>query len=399
MQAITGTTQNYDWGKLGDVSQVATLASANGLVPDATKPYAELWMGTHPNGPSVVSGNSTTLKSLLNKQTLSPGIHEKYNGDLPFLFKVLSIRKALSIQAHPDKVLAARLHATRPDIYKDGNHKPEMAVALTDFEAFIGFRPLQEIQQHLNEYPEFKGLVGRAGLEFAVTDNVSTNKESLKRVFHALQTSTPEQITAAVEKLVSRVKSSTKTLDQLLVRLDSQFKNDVGTFCAFMLNFVTLKPGQAIFLAANEPHAYLSGDCIECMAASDNVVRSGLTPKYKDVDTLVSMLTYNYGSAQNQILNGDQATKHTKLYNPPIEEFSIYQTVLRNESETQAGVQGPSIIIVVNGNGVFSGDKELQTKAGSILFVPSGMEVTTKATGNEDLVFYRAFCELPASRM
>ncbi|KAJ3321540.1 Mannose-6-phosphate isomerase [Boothiomyces sp. JEL0866] len=399
MQVITGTTQSYDWGKLGDVSQVAKLASANGLVPDTSKPYAELWMGTHPNGPSSVAGSSITLKSLLNKQTLSPGIYEKYSGDLPFLFKVLSIRKALSIQAHPDKVLAAKLHAERPDIYKDGNHKPEMAVALTDFEAFIGFRPLQEIAQHLKDYPEFKNLVGRAANDFTVTEDVGKNKESLKRVFHALQSSAQEQITDAISKLISRIQTSTKPLDQLLRRLDSQFKNDVGTFCAFLLNFVTLKPGQAIFLAANEPHAYLSGDCIECMAASDNVVRSGLTPKYKDVDTLVAMLTYNYGSAEKQILNGDVVTKHTKEYNPPIEEFSIYQTILQNESEIQPGVQGPSIIIVVNGNGTFAGDKEFQAKAGTIIFVPSGMEMNVKSLGSESLTFYRAFCELPTSRM
>ncbi|KAJ3313842.1 Mannose-6-phosphate isomerase [Boothiomyces sp. JEL0838] len=399
MQAITGTTQSYDWGKLGDVSQVAKLASANGLVPDISKPYAELWMGTHPNGPSTITGSATTLKSLLNKQTLSPGIYEKYNGDLPFLFKVLSIRKALSIQAHPDKILAAKLHAERPDIYKDGNHKPEMAIALTEFEAFIAFRPLEEIAQHLKEYPEFRDLVGQAGIDFTVSGDVAKNKESLKKLFHALQTSTQEQITEAIRKLISRIHTSTKPLDQLLCRLDSQFKNDVGTFCAFLLNYVTLKPGEAIFLAANEPHAYLSGDCIECMAASDNVVRSGLTPKYKDVDTLVSMLTYNYGSANRQILTGEQVTKQTKEYDPPIEEFSIYQTVLDNQNELQAGVQGPSIIIVVNGNGTFAGDKEFQAKPGTILFVPSGMEINVKSFGADKLIFYRAFCELPTSRM
>jgi mannose-6-phosphate isomerase len=87
---------------------------------------------------------------------------------LPPPFQVLSIQKALSIQAHPDKVLGARLHAQFPDIYKDPNHKPEMAIALTPFEAFIGFRPLDEISDNMNAYPEFKGLLGTAGDEFNV---------------------------------------------------------------------------------------------------------------------------------------------------------------------------------------------------------------------------------------
>ena len=82
------------------------------------------------------------------------------DGQLPFLFKVLSVNKALSIQAHPDKTLGARLHSERPDVYKDPNHKPEMAVALTDFEAMCGFRPYKNIVQHLEEYPELAKLVG-----------------------------------------------------------------------------------------------------------------------------------------------------------------------------------------------------------------------------------------------
>lgn len=83
-------------------------------------------MGTHPNGPSEVMEKKTPLKDLLNTSNLTDKIHKEYSGDLPFLFKVLSIRKALSIQAHPDKKLASKLHAKFPDVYKDPNHKPEM---------------------------------------------------------------------------------------------------------------------------------------------------------------------------------------------------------------------------------------------------------------------------------
>ena len=60
-----------------------------------------------------------------------------------FVFKVLSVAKALSIQAHPDKELAKTLHKLHPDLYKDDNHKPEMALAMSEFEALCGFISLE----------------------------------------------------------------------------------------------------------------------------------------------------------------------------------------------------------------------------------------------------------------
>jgi mannose-6-phosphate isomerase len=123
---LQSKTQSYDWGKLGDVSKAATYAKASGTSIDTSKPYAELWMGTHPNAPSIVlDDNKTTLGDLIkNNPALSTdAIYKQYNGDLPFLFKILSIRKALSIQAHPDKTLGARLFKDFPENYKDPNHK------------------------------------------------------------------------------------------------------------------------------------------------------------------------------------------------------------------------------------------------------------------------------------
>jgi mannose-6-phosphate isomerase len=118
-------TQSYDWGKLGNVSKVASYAKASGTSVDDTVPYAELWMGTHPNAPSIVLENGTTLETLIkeNVKLSTKEVYEQYKGDLPFLFKILSIRKALSIQAHPDKTLGAKLFAEFPENYKDPNHK------------------------------------------------------------------------------------------------------------------------------------------------------------------------------------------------------------------------------------------------------------------------------------
>ncbi|KAJ1563661.1 Mannose-6-phosphate isomerase, partial [Cladochytrium tenue] len=297
-------------------------------------------MGTHVSGASELHGSSSGGAQLLLSELLrgAPALAGAGGGgagpvtsaaatagELPFLFKVLSIRKALSIQAHPDKALAARLHAERPGVYKDGNHKPEMALALTPFEALIGFRPLREIHAHLTRFPELAAVVGSettqklADAAGSAGDNTPAGRAALQALFGALMGADEAAMRAQLATLVGRLRAQASspvgTLEELVVRLDSQFPADVGTFCALLLNYVKMEPGQAVFLAANEPHAYLSGDCVECMATSDNVVRSGLTPKYKDVATLVSMLTYRSGTASSQLLSGEPfgAAPHTTL--------------------------------------------------------------------------------------
>ena len=159
--------QNYAWGKVGRSSKVAKLMEADGIDIDDEAPYAEYWFGTHPAAPSSVKGNAGGADVLLSQwlQRFPNALGRLKSvcadsGQLPFLFKVLSVNKALSIQAHPDKSLAERLNAERPDVYKDDNHKPEMAVALTYFEAMCGFRPYKTIVLLLQEYPEFSALVG-----------------------------------------------------------------------------------------------------------------------------------------------------------------------------------------------------------------------------------------------
>merc|ERR1711871_247291 len=143
--------QSYAWGRIGTNSSAALLAKGGDpeFVLDEEKPYAELWMGTHKNGPSEVdvpsSGGTMPLSEYLTNHPEAYGQVKPYpgGGGLPFLFKVLSINTALSIQSHPDKTLAEKLHKERPEVYKDDNHKPEMAVALTPFQAMCGFRSVE----------------------------------------------------------------------------------------------------------------------------------------------------------------------------------------------------------------------------------------------------------------
>ncbi|KAI8070579.1 phosphomannose isomerase type I [Gilbertella persicaria] len=393
-------TQSYDWGKLGDVSKVAAYAQASGTTIDTTKPYAELWMGTHPNAPSLVLENNTTLEDLIkNNVGLSTKVvYDQYHGDLPFLFKILSIRKALSIQAHPDKVLGARLFKEFPENYKDPNHKPEMAIALTPFEALCGFRPLDEIAHHLKIYPELAELVGQ-DVAHALIDtkdqDEAKNKTVLKQLFSSLMHSSEEHVSQCLSQLIHRLQKTQAqdAMDQLLVRLDQQYPGgDVGVFSCLLLNYVSMAPGQAIFLGANEPHAYLSGDCVECMATSDNVVRAGLTPKFKDVDVLVDMLTYRYGSAESQKMAGEKFADHSLLYDPPIDEFAVIWTSMTSgQTEQHPSIQGPSILIVTSGSGqLTSQDTTFELKEGYVYFVGANTPMAAQSESS-GLEFYRAY--------
>ncbi|XP_038984698.1 mannose-6-phosphate isomerase 2-like isoform X2 [Phoenix dactylifera] len=306
------SVQNYEWGKLGEDSRVARLFSRNsGAEIDPERPYAEFWMGTHESGPSFLvraeSGSPdsepVTLRKwiLENPDVLGEKVVERWGGELPFLFKVLSVAKALSIQAHPDKELAGMLHKMRPSIYKDPNQKPEMAIALTDFKALCGFVSIEELKDVLAGVPEIVELVGDEDASKVMNTTEQGGyvevKPILQSIFTKLMSANKEAVSEIVSKLKCRLNAENKIRnltekEQLVLLLEQQYPADVGVISAFFFNYMKLSPGEALYIGANEPHAYISGDCIECMATSDNVVRAGLTPKYRDVQTLCSMLTY-----------------------------------------------------------------------------------------------------------
>lgn len=316
--------QQYDWGKIGSNSAVAQFAahSNKDVSIKESEPYAELWMGTHHKVPSYNKETRESLSDIIksNPNTfLNEEIIKKFESTntLPFLFKVLSIEKVLSIQAHPDKSLAKILHANDPKNYPDDNHKPEMAVAVTDFEGFCGFKPLNEIADELEKIPEFRDIVGeevskefveniKVGSVAPGSEEDKSNRALLQKVFTKVMTASDEFIAEKADLLVKRAEESPESFNKsdlpaLIQFLNKQFPKDVGLFCGcLMLNHCKLKAGEAIFLQAKDPHAYISGDIIECMAASDNVVRAGFTPKFKDVKNLCEMLTYQYGSVESQ---------------------------------------------------------------------------------------------------
>ena len=385
---MTCAVQNYDWGIKGGC-EVSSLGELNtGAPSDPSKPYAELWMGTHPSGPSVVSATGEGLKETI---AADPTAHlgaktvERFGDDLPFLTKVLSVAKALSIQAHPDKTLAEQLHADRPNVYKDANHKPEMTLAVTEFEALCGFVAGDVLAANLVSVPELRAVVGQAAADaFAASPG---GKDELRAVFTALMTADGDVVAAQVDALAARLhaKPDKTPVDALACRLNEQYPKDVGVLCAYVLNYLALKPGQCIYLAANEPHAYLAGECIECMATSDNVVRAGLTPKLRDTAILCDMLTYRAGVPV--VLDGERVDESTTRYVPPFDEFMLETvTVAPGATYELTKSQGPCVYLVHRGSCVVGGEN---ARRGSVLFAAAGDE-TVVAAGEEGATLYRA---------
>lgn len=401
-QYLECVAQGYAWGKIGSDGLVARLKAAQhdgqqGI--DENAPYAELWIGTHPNGMSNIvlpdsKSDTPRLVPLVDYVQHNPEMHLGVVGesepsddyDLTFLFKVLSIEKVLSIQAHPDKQLAAQLFTDKPDVYKDPNHKPEMAVALTDdFEAMSGFRPIYEIASNLLDYPEFTDLIGQCRydvLQFVAGKHGVNPKPILKKLFHVYMTADEDHVKKNLVNLNNRLvgKEKPTDLDELIIKLGNQFPGDSGVFAPIIFNYLKLKTGDAFYIGANEPHAYIQGDILECMACSDNVVRAGLTPKMKDVDTLVKMLTYQ--CTMPTVTRGQRKDQYCTLYVPPVEDFAMeIIEVPAGETYEMGEVRSPSVILTLNGSGVLeqSWVQSLPVSFGKAAFMSAQTSATVRA--------------------
>lgn len=414
-QLIPGV-QSYDWGIKGATSsRVAEFAAATkelGFQAEDGKPYAELWMGTHASCPSRIilpNGKQEELSVYLaqHPELIGNKVAEKFSdekqGNLPFLFKVLSVGKALSIQAHPDKELGKKLHEERPEVYKDPNHKPEMAIALTAFRGFCGFRPLKEIVVYVEAVEEFAELVKLSPADLDKASNKPSEqdtKELLKKIFGNLMNSPASTYEPLAAKLSDRfskgpVEGVGEVERELVGKLSEEFPKDIGIFCTFLLNISSLQPGEALFLQANEPHAYLEGEILECMASSDNVVRAGLTPKLRDTETLISMCTYQSGSDRGRLQPKPwaKASGEALLYDPPIEEFSVVtMDVKAGEEVMHEAVDGPSILLVLQGMVEVGG---LRLGKGQLAFVGAGEAVRIRNAGEDrgEARLARAFVE------
>ncbi|XP_006888354.1 PREDICTED: mannose-6-phosphate isomerase isoform X1 [Elephantulus edwardii] len=415
---LSCVVQQYAWGKLGSSSEVALLlASSDPQVQiSEDKPYAELWMGTHPRGNAKILDNRISQKTLGqwiadNPDSLGSKVKDTFNGQLPFLFKVLSVKTALSIQAHPNKELAEKLHLQAPEHYPDANHKPEMAIALTPFQGLCGFRPVEETVAFLNKVPEFQVLIGEDAathLQQSMNHGSQAVASALRNCFSHLMKSEKkvvvEQLNLLVKRISQQVAAGNNMEDingQLLLELHQQYPGDIGCFAIYFLNLLTLKPGEAMFLEANVPHAYLKGDCVECMACSDNTVRAGLTPKFIDVPTLCEMLNYTPSPSKDRLFpqKRSQEDPYLSIYDPPVPDFTVMKIEVPG-SVTEYKIlvlDSASILLMVQGTVTAStptAQAPIPLQRGGVLFIGANESVSLKPTVHKDLLMFRACCLL-----
>lgn len=245
--AVTGVVQHYAWGDRTFIPELLH-TTADG------RPWAELWLGTHPNGPTTIGDRQLS----------------DVTGELPYLLKVLAAAEPLSLQVHPTREQALDGHAR--GAYPDERAKPELLCALTPFDALCGIRPIAATLT----------LLGALGAESLAT---SIRSDGLGAVIDALYRGRIDPSPTVVA--CSR---SQRPEAELVTRLAAQYPDDPSVVVTLLLNRVTLRPGEAIHLTAGNLHAYLSGAGIELMGASDNVIRGGLTQKHVDVDELLRIL-------------------------------------------------------------------------------------------------------------
>lgn len=407
--------QQYAWGKSASTSVVAKMKGLSEK-PDDQK-FAELWVGTHPSCPTRIATTGETLDEYLKRDSnesrfFSPAhTSSNFSGTVPFLLKILSIQTALSIQAHPCKSLAEKLHQKDPKNYKDPNHKPELICALNPMEALCSFRSIAEVVKFVKAIPELGNVLNaKEILGFLLTSTAyppadsEEEKNLLKSLMKYLYNLDNEVNVKALRSHFENAKSHSEfPEDKVFVRLYEQYPDDVGCWMIYVLNYVQMKPGQALFLRDSEPHAYISGDGVEIMACSDNVVRAGLTPKWKDVPTLLSMLTYSTTGLQTarheRKEDENEAKWQVQYYQPPptFPDFSIYRFEYNHDGQGATSVELPTIGLgfCIEGSATVNG---VEVKATDCFAVPFG-KVTVAANGGRCLLFISSTNDLSTSKM
>jgi len=392
---------NYPWGRVGKESLAAQYAASTpgGHFQMDDKPWAEMWCGTYPTTPSKILSSGEDLQKFLNahkEELIGRPILKKFGADLPYLPKILSIAKALPLQIHPDKDLAARLHAKDPEKFGDANHKPEIAVALGKFEVFVGWMPLPEIQKLFTTIPILKSKF--------LNDQTHFNGETLKQIVRQILSASDEEIVKIYETLKNTPGKDFGRHDyipELLPRLAEQYdKSDPGNLIALLtMNYLVLEKGDSIYVPADGIHAYLSGNIVECMARSDNVINTGFCPRADrdSIELFTAALSFSPKSAEDAILKPAKSEKglkgHTKVLAPPMSEFNMLITELKGrETEKIKALQGPSIMIVTGGKGTLeAGGKAYEVKEGYVFFVGYNTEI--ELTAADGLETHIAFCE------
>jgi mannose-6-phosphate isomerase len=325
MLPLVGSVQRYAWGSPTAIPELLGVAGDGG-------PQAELWFGTHPGAPSrvVVDGGERPLLDVVGTP-------------LPYLVKVLAAAAPLSLQTHPSRAQAeagfareeaAGIPRDAPHrTYRDDNHKPEVLCALTPFDALCGLRAPDALGALLDGLacPGLAPLLARLG-----------RPDGLRDAIGWLWRLAPEPAASLVAEVVAACQGRDEPEARWTTRLAAAYPGDVGVVVSLCCNLVTLAPGEAIFLGPGNLHAYLSGVGVEVMAASDNVLRGGLTPKHVDVDALLEVV--DFSPLPDPVLRAVDGR-----YPTPVDDFAL-ERIAPAGGQRAWTAEGPEILVCTEGD-------------------------------------------------
>ncbi|MGW1396445.1 mannose-6-phosphate isomerase, class I [Streptomyces nigra] len=374
MDRLDNTVRPYAWGSTTAIPRLL------GVEPTG-EPQAEMWMGAHPGAPSrTARGTLAEVIEADPERELGAATVAKFGPRLPFLLKLLAAGAPLSLQVHPDLTQARQGYEDeeRRGIpvdaghrnYKDANHKPELICALTEFDGLCGFRdPVQAA-----------GLLDALGVDslkpYVDLLHARPEEAALREVLTAI-------LTADRDAMAHTVAEAAAACTRLggehtpYAGIAHHYPGDPGVIAAMLLNHVRLQPGEALFLGAGIPHAYLSGLGVEIMANSDNVLRCGLTPKHVDVPELLRIVRFEAGDPG--VLRPEAAPDGEEVYETPIDEFRLSRYVLPEGTTAHDLTRATPQILLCTSGSVRAGEHDLTP--GRSVFVPAGEKAEVSGAG------------------
>jgi mannose-6-phosphate isomerase len=356
MLPLRGRIRSYAWGSHTD------LARLTGRPAPTAEPEAELWLGAHPDDPSDAGGDRLDGVVAADPVAWLGSAAAARFGRLPYLMKILAAQAPLSLQAHPTEAHAAAAYAAGRPGYTDPYHKPELLVAITDFDALCGFAPPSAAADVLETigHPAVAPIVD-------VLRGPTDDAGRLRAAMHLLMSLRPEGRHALVDAVVA-------SGHPLAVDLARHYPGDIGVVVALLLNRVRLRPDQAIYMPAGHLHAYLSGTGVELMAASDNVLRGGLTPKPIDVPELLSVLSYD--TVTDPVLLPVQTSDPVITWATEASEFELFKaTITAGDGPVELPANGPRIAVCTAGTvRASSGGRGIDLGSGSAVVLPAAAD-------------------------
>ncbi|MFC8365437.1 mannose-6-phosphate isomerase, class I [Streptomyces griseorubiginosus] len=374
MDRLDNTIRPYAWGSTTAIPELL------GLEPTG-EPQAEMWMGAHPGAPSRTDRG--TLVEVIDAdpaRELGEAAVAKFGPRLPFLLKILAAGAPLSLQVHPDLAQAKEGYEDEEHRgipvdaghrnYKDANHKPELICALTEFDGLCGFREPARAAELLE-------ALGVDSLKpYVDLLHAHPEEAALREVLTAI-------LTADREEMAHTVTEAAAACARLggdhapYAAIAHHYPGDPGVIAAMLLNHVRLQPGEALFLGAGIPHAYLNGLGVEIMANSDNVLRCGLTPKHVDVPELLRIVRFE--AADPGVLRPEASPDGEEVYDTPIDEFRLSRYVLPEGAAPHDLTRSTPQILLCTAGSVRAGEHEL--RPGRSVFVPAGEKAEVSGTG------------------